>query len=183
MRFISHRVSKDAQHNGPHKLSIHNLKIRVTRQPYGGRDKAANTKLPRILSVNSVLSQAKQPVELHRETAERVLTPPSIPKLFDHSNENQITYLTEGGGGTARHEQPQRASLANQRHQNPIKKKKKKQGQEIQLCTHPVPSVVAEGSSAGFCSRASRVEMGKAMAANMQPQLVGYEITGCGGAA
>lgn len=46
-----------------------------------------------------MLSQAKQPVELHRETAERVLTPPSIPKLFDHSNENQITYLTEGGEG------------------------------------------------------------------------------------
>lgn len=152
MRFISHRVSKDAQHNGPHKLSIHNLKIRVTRQPYGGRDKAANTKLPRILSVNSVLSQAKQPVELHRETAERVLTPPSIPKLFDHSNENQITYLTEGGGGTARHEQPQRASLANQRHQNPIKKKKKNRARRFSSALIPCQVWWRRGAQQAFAA-------------------------------
>lgn len=40
--------------------------------------------------MNSVLSEAKQPVELHTETAD-------IPPLFDHSNENPIIYLTEGG--------------------------------------------------------------------------------------
>lgn len=82
MCLISHRVSKYAQHNGLHKLSIQSLKIRVTRYPCGSRDKAeacphtkTQTKLPHIMSINSALMEAKQPVELHRETADGVLIP------------------------------------------------------------------------------------------------------------
>lgn len=93
MCLTRHRVSKCAKHNGLHKLSIQNLKIRVTRYPCGSRDKAEshpNTKLP--VSINSVLSEAKLTVDLQREMADRVLTP-----QFGHSNENPIIYLTREG--------------------------------------------------------------------------------------
>lgn len=95
MCLTRHRVSKCAQHNGLDKLSIQNLKIRVTRYPCGSRDKAESrpdTKLP--VSINSVLSEAKQTVELHRERAHRVLT-----LQFGHCNENPIIYLTGEGAG------------------------------------------------------------------------------------
>lgn len=80
MCFMSHRVSKCARHNGLHKLSIQNPKIRVTRYPCGSRDKEhaqTQTVPPRIMSINPELSEAGRDVEPHREAADGVLTPPS----------------------------------------------------------------------------------------------------------
>lgn len=61
-------------------------------------------------SINPVHSEAKQPVEFHRETADGVLTP-----QFNRSNENPIIYLkekrAEGWRSLSSHHQKQNPEL------------------------------------------------------------------------
>lgn len=132
----------------------------MTRYPCGSRDKTEacpnKTKHPRIISINSALTEAKQPVELHREMTDRILT--LYPPLFDHSDENAIINLTKGGNWeTSAVAAGRLGKPAKSHHQNPIKKT---QGYRPLLCTHPMPSVWWWRGLSRLCSRASRVEMG-----------------------
>lgn len=108
MCLTRHRVSKCAQHNGLDKLSIQNLKIRVTRYPCGSRDKAEsrpNTKLP--VSINSYTGRGligSSPLNLATAMKTQSSTWPGRELEDYSSHSNQL------------------GKQAESRHQNPIKK-------------------------------------------------------------
>lgn len=121
--------------------------MRVTRYPCGSRDKTKITPSP-TQSFKSGVLEAKQPVVLHRETADRVLT-----THFDHltGGEEQSCRCNEllHTGSESRHQGPFFFSFF----------LFLKEGSETQLALMSCQLWWRKGTAAGYTAESLRVEM------------------------